>query len=52
VTSLDLSFADEQADVANEYLFQFTSGATATTLTLPESLKWTNIPTISENMIY
>lgn len=52
VASLDLSFADETAGVANEYLFQFTSGATATTLTLPDGLKWTNIPTISENMIY
>lgn len=54
VASLDLSFADEQAGVANEYLFQFTSGATATTLTLPDGLKWANdsTPTIAENMIY
>lgn len=54
VASLDLSFADEQTGVANEYLFQFTSGSTATTLTLPDGLKWTNddAPTISENMIY
>ena len=54
VTSLDLSFADEQAGVANEYLFQFTSGAPATTLTLPDGLKWANnaAPNIAENMIY
>lgn len=54
VASLDLSFADEQTGVANEYLFQFTSGATATTLTLPDGLKWANdsAPTIAENMIY
>ena len=54
VASLDLSFADEQAGVANEFLFQFTSGATATTLTLPDGLKWANdsAPTIAENMIY
>lgn len=53
VASLDLLFADEQAGVANEYLFQFTSGATATTLTLPD-VKWANdsAPTIAENMIY
>lgn len=53
VASLDLSFADEQAGIANEYLFQFTSGATATTLTLPD-VKWANdsAPTIAENMIY
>lgn len=54
VASLDLSFAEETAGVANEYLFQFTSGATATTLTLPDGLKWANdsAPTIAENMIY
>ena len=53
VTSLDLSFGDEQAGVANEYLFQFTSGATATTLTLPD-VKWANgdAPSIAENKIY
>ena len=53
VASLDLSFAEEQVGVANEYLFQFTSGATATTLTLPD-VKWANnnAPTIAENMIY
>jgi hypothetical protein len=35
-------------------LFQFTSGATATTLTLPDDIKWANDdpPTIAENMIY
>lgn len=53
VASLDLSFANEQAGIANEYLFQFTSGATATTLTLP-NVKWANdsAPTIAENKIY
>lgn len=54
VASLDLSFAGETSGVANEYLFQFTSGATATTLTLPDDIKWANdvAPTIAENMIY
>lgn len=54
VASLDLSFAEEQSGVANEYLFQFTSGATATTLTLPDGLKWASdsAPVIAENMIY
>lgn len=54
VASLDLSFGTETIGVANEYLFQFTSGATATTLTLPDGLKWANdaAPTIAENMIY
>ena len=54
VATLDLSFGAETSGVANEYLFQFTSGATATTLTLPDDIKWTNdtAPTIAENMIY
>lgn len=52
VASLDLSFGEETSGVANEYLFQFTSGATATTLTLPSDIKWANEPTIAENKIY
>lgn len=52
VASLDLSFGAETSGVTNEYLFQFTSGATATTLTLPDGIKWANEPTIAENMIY
>lgn len=54
VASLDLSLGSEQAGVANEFLFQFTSGATPTTLTLPDSIKWANgnEPSIAENKIY
>ena len=54
VASLTLTLGSEQSGVANEYLFQFTSGATATSLTLPDDIKWVNdaAPTISENMIY
>ena len=48
VTALDLSFGEETGGVASEFLFQFTSGATATTLTLPDTIKWANdeVPTI------
>lgn len=54
VTNLTLTFGSETSGVANEYLFQFTSGATATTLTLPDDIKWVNdsAPTIVENRIY
>lgn len=54
VTSLILNFGNETSGVANEYLFQFTSGSTATSLTLPNSIKWVNgsAPTIAKNMIY
>ena len=54
VASLTLDLGSETSGVANEYLFQFTSGATATTLTLPDDIKWANDapPTIESNMIY
>lgn len=53
VVELDLSFGEEQAGVANEYLFQFTSGATTTTsLTLPDNIKWTEKLVIEANRIY
>ena len=42
VASLTLTLGAETSGVANEYLFQFTSGATATTLTLPSDLVWAN----------
>lgn len=54
VASLTLTLGDETAGVANEFLFQFNSGSTATTLTLPDTLKWANdsAPTIEVNKIY
>ena len=54
VTSLTLNFGSGISGVANEYLFQFTSGPTATSLTLPDDIKWANdnVPTIEANMIY
>lgn len=54
VSALTFTLGSETAGVANEFLFQFTSGATATSLTLPDNIKWANdsAPTIVENMIY
>ena len=54
VTSLTLNFGSGISGVANEYLFQFTSGPTATSLALPDDIKWANdnVPTIEANMIY
>lgn len=54
VASLTLNFGNETSGVANEFLFQFTSGSTATSLTLPDDIKWANdnVPTINRNMIY
>ena len=54
VLSLTLDFGSEASGVANEYLFQFTSGSTATSLTLPISIKWANdsVPTIVGKKTY
>lgn len=54
VSALTLTLGSETASVANEFLFQFTSGATPTSLTLPDNIKWANdsAPTIAENKIY
>lgn len=51
---MTLTLGSETAGVANEYLFQFTSGATATSLSIPDDIKWANdsAPTIEPNMIY
>ena len=53
VASLDLSFADETAGVANEYVFQFTSGTNPTSLVLPDTIQWANDePSIEANKTY
>ena len=38
--------------VYNEYMFEFTSGSTATTLSLPSTIKWANAPSIEANKTY
>lgn len=52
VTELNLAFDEGVANEANEYLFQFTSGETATTLFVPVSVKWASEPYIEPNKIY
>lgn len=52
VSSLDLSLGAETSGVANEYLFQFTSGSTPTTLSLPDDIKFTDDLVIEVNKIY
>ena len=47
VTSLSLTYGSHIDGFANEYLFQFTSGSTATTLSLPDTVKWANDNVIS-----
>lgn len=54
VTSLTLDLGSETTGVANEFLFQFTSGSEPTTLMLPDDIKWANddAPVIEANKIY
>lgn len=53
-TSLTIMLSAETSDILNEYMFEFISGATATVLNLPETVKWNNgnTPTIEANKKY
>lgn len=53
VSSLNITLAAiTDTSVLNEYMFEFTSGSTATTLTLPNTIKWLETPTVEANKIY
>lgn len=53
VASLTITLASiTDNTIYNEYMFEFVSGTTATTLTLPSSIKWLETPTIDANKIY
>lgn len=53
VTELNLSLAEITDNTQlNEFMFEFISGETATTLTLPDTIKWSETPSIEANKIY
>ena len=53
VTSLTLTLATPaDSTIVNEYMFQFTSGSTATTLSLPSSVVWVAAPSINAGATY
>lgn len=53
VTELNLTLAEITDNTQlNEFMFEFISGETATTLTLPDTIKWLETPTIEANKIY
>ena len=52
VASLTLTLATSSNTTLDEYMFQFTSGTTATTLSLPDTIKWVVTPNIEANKIY
>lgn len=53
VTELSITLLPPaNTNVVNEYMIQFTSGETATTLILPADIKWMSTPTIQANKVY
>lgn len=53
MSSLTITFATpSDSSIMNEYLIQFTSGSTATTLSMPSSVLWTETPNIEANATY
>lgn len=53
VSSLTLTLASPvDTTVANYYMFEFTSGPTATTLSLPDTIAWANGVSIEANKKY
>ena len=53
VTELNLTLAETTDNTQlNEFMFEFISGETATTLTLPDTIKWAETPSIEANNIY
>lgn len=52
VASLTLTLGAETPGVVNEYMFQFTSGATATQLSLPDTVRWASTPEIAADTVY
>lgn len=53
VTELNLTLAEITDNTQlNEFMFEFISGETATTLILPDTIKWAETPSIEANKIY
>lgn len=53
-SKLTITLAAEESGILNEYMFEFVSGSTPTTLSLPETVKWSggSAPTIEANKTY
>lgn len=53
VTELNLTLAEITDNMQlNEFMFEFVSASTATTLTLPNTIRWLEIPSIEANKTY
>jgi hypothetical protein len=53
VANLSLTLAEpSDSTVYNEYMFEFISGSTATTLSLPDTIQWVSTPSVEANTTY
>ena len=53
VSELNLTLAEITDNTQlNEFMFEFISGETATTLTFPDTIKWAETPNVEANKIY
>ena len=54
VINLTISFAAKESGIMNEYMFEFVSGSTPTTLSVPDTVTWSGgeAPTIEANKTY
>lgn len=52
IANLTITLGAEIQGITNEYCFEFISGATAATLTLPENIRWVQQPVLEANKIY
>lgn len=53
IAALSITLAEPtDATITNEYCFEFTSGETATTLTVPSDIKWVQEPSIEAGKTY
>lgn len=53
VVELSLTLAEPNDEmVYNEYMFEFVSGPTVTTLSLPDTIQWVSTPSVEANTTY
>ena len=54
VAALTITLAEGTSGIVNEYMFEFVSGSAVTTLSVPETVKWSGgeAPTIEANKTY
>lgn len=52
IAALTITLGAETDGITNEYCFEFVSGSTATTLTVPDTIRWAQEPSIEAGKTY